>query len=417
VTGTACANCTVEVFSDSSDEGEVYEGQTTAGGAGDFTFNKGSALAGPNIMATATDADGNTSEFSARAPTTCTVTSTADSGSGTLRACLENAVSGDLIDFDTAVFPPGAPVTITLTSGLPDLDDGNVTIDASDAGVILDGSGIGMTPETVLVDDVSLTLDGGPDLIANGDFSAGTGHWRPWDDWPGATRAITTSDFHSSPNAYEWSSVEPVGDSRTVYDTADTSDPLDDWPFYDGSTVWIPATGGSTVEIRFWYRHGGIEVGLRDLSSDGQIHNRWGWWFDWQADWTEAVIAQTVSGDAVGVALELNYRHSESWTNGPWINSNGNTIRGLQIVNFPGIGIGLDSGAQHNTIGGDRDIGAGPMGQGNLISGNGRDGVWIWGSGTDYNVVSGNFIGTDVNGTAKLPNNQSAVAASLVRAT
>ena len=34
VTGTTCANCTVEVFSDSTYQGEVYEGQTAASGAG-----------------------------------------------------------------------------------------------------------------------------------------------------------------------------------------------------------------------------------------------------------------------------------------------------------------------------------------------------------------------------------------------
>lgn len=34
----------------------------------------------------------------------------------------------------------------------------------------------------------------------------------------------------------------------------------------------------------------------------------------------------------------------------------------------------------------------------------------IYGSGTDYNVVSGNFVGTDVNGTAKQPNRGSGVA-------
>jgi hypothetical protein len=253
VTGTACANCTVEVFSDNSDEGEVYEDRAIADGGGNWTLDKGAALTGPRLTATATDAAGNTSEFSPATAGTCTATSTADSGPGTLRECLENAVSGDMITFDPAVFPPTSPVTIALTSELPEKDDGDVTIDASDAGVILDGSGIGTTPETMLVDDVSLTVDGGSNLITNGDFSGGTGHWRPWDDGPGATRGITTTDYHSSPNAYAWSTVAPVGDSRTVYDTSGTSDPFDDWPYDETSTVWITATGGSTVEIRFWY--------------------------------------------------------------------------------------------------------------------------------------------------------------------
>ena len=87
VTGTTCANCTVEIFSDSSDEGAIYEGRTTADGSGAFTLNKGTPFIGPHLTATATDSSGNTSEFSApvREPETIVVTSTADSGAGTLR--------------------------------------------------------------------------------------------------------------------------------------------------------------------------------------------------------------------------------------------------------------------------------------------------------------------------------------------
>ncbi|MGD8998258.1 MAG: glycoside hydrolase family 127 protein, partial [Anaerolineae bacterium] len=64
VTGTACSNCTVEIFCDSCSEGEVYEGRTTANGGGAFTFSKGASFVGPHLTATATDGDGNTSEFS-----------------------------------------------------------------------------------------------------------------------------------------------------------------------------------------------------------------------------------------------------------------------------------------------------------------------------------------------------------------
>ena len=64
VSGTACPGCTVEVFSDAEDEGQVYEGSTIADTSGAFTFSKGSPLTGPYITSTATDSDGNTSEFS-----------------------------------------------------------------------------------------------------------------------------------------------------------------------------------------------------------------------------------------------------------------------------------------------------------------------------------------------------------------
>ena len=77
-------------------------------------------------------------------PSTCpVVTDPADSGLSTLRGCLEGANAGDTITFDPAIFPPGSPATIALTSGpLPIITQDNLTLDASTAGVILDGSAL-----------------------------------------------------------------------------------------------------------------------------------------------------------------------------------------------------------------------------------------------------------------------------------
>ncbi|UCB60511.1 MAG: right-handed parallel beta-helix repeat-containing protein, partial [Candidatus Bathyarchaeota archaeon] len=80
------------------------------------------------------------------------VTSALDSGNGTLRWCLMNASSGGTIAFDSSVFPPTSPVTIALTSELPHITQGNLTIDASSAGVILNGS---LLPS----DSVGLSVD------------------------------------------------------------------------------------------------------------------------------------------------------------------------------------------------------------------------------------------------------------------
>jgi hypothetical protein len=66
VIGTACPNCAVDVYSDDEDEGRTYEGSTTADNAGDWSFD--GSPEGPNVTATATDANGNTSEFSAPVP-------------------------------------------------------------------------------------------------------------------------------------------------------------------------------------------------------------------------------------------------------------------------------------------------------------------------------------------------------------
>ncbi len=160
-----------------------------------------------------------------------TVTSAADSGPGSFRQVLLNASNGDTILFSPSVFPPSSPVTITLTGALPPVTQDNLTIDASNAGVILDGS------------------------IVNGEITSG----------------------------------------------------LD-------------------------------------------------------------------------------------------IYANGVTVRGLHIVNFTGCGIGLHG--QNNTIGGDRQTGNGPIGQGNLISGNGVCGIGMWDVSTAYNTIQGNLIGVDRSGLA-----------------
>jgi parallel beta-helix repeat protein len=161
---------------------------------------------------------------------TIIVTSPADSGPDTLRHALLFAHNGDTITFDPAFFPPNVPVTIALSSGLTPITQGNLTIDASNAGVIL-----------------------------------------------------------------------------------------------DGANITDPSTDGLSVS------------------------------------------------------------------------SNGNTIRGLQIVNFPGHGVALQDGAQNNTIGGDQKVGIGLLGQGNLVSGNKADGIGI--SDGSRNTIMGNYIGTDISGT------------------
>jgi parallel beta-helix repeat protein len=173
-----------------------------------------------------------------QAASSCVVTSTADSGAGTLRDCLGRASGGTTITFDPVVFPPSHPTTITPLSLLPDLLQGNVTIDASNAGVVLDGSGM-----------------------------------------PPSTRGLA-------------------------------------------------------------------------------------------------------------------------------IGSSGNIIMGLQIVRFPSDGIilfgpGIKEG---NLIGGSRNRGHGPLGEGNLISGNGGNGINISDPRVTNTTIAGNFIGTDITGTAAMGN-------------
>ena len=66
-------------------------------------------------------------------------------------------------------------------------------------------------------------------------------------------------------------------------------------------------------------------------------------------------------------------------------------------------GVGIGDGAQGNVVGGDSP------GERNVISGNNQHGVYIY-NGSDWNTVSGNYIGTDATGTQDLGNTETGVA-------
>jgi titin len=81
----------------------------------------------------------------------------------------------------------------------------------------------------------------------------------------------------------------------------------------------------------------------------------------------------------------------------------GTDITGTVAVANASGGIDLFNGAHANRIGvSDRD--AAPADDRNLVSGNGNVGLLIQNSGTNANVVAGNYIGTDVTGTKALGN-------------
>lgn len=77
-------------------------------------------------------------------------------------------------------------------------------------------------------------------------------------------------------------------------------------------------------------------------------------------------------------------------------------IRGLVITGFDN-GIEIGDGAKSNVIGGNTE------GTRNVISGNRGNGVLIVGTGTDENIVCGNYIGTDTTGQSVLANEENGV--------
>ncbi len=142
-----------------------------------------------------------------------------------------------------------------------------------------------------------------------------------------------------------------------------------------------------------------------------------------------AVIdATTATGYNGTPVITLDGTLAGPGANGLTISGGSSMVKGLDIVNFAGNGIQLDTngkdtvqscyigitttgtaagnggngifinGTASNTIGGEQSIG------GNLISGNGGNGILIEGATASNNVVVGNFIGTDPTGSMAVGN-------------
>jgi CSLREA domain-containing protein len=155
--------------------------------------------------------------------------------------------------------------------------------------------------------------------------------------------------------------------------------------------VRIKGSGASGNQVQ------GNYIGT-DVNGTGDLGNRhYGVYID---DAPSNAIGGTMAGagnlisgnDIVGVEIY------GSGATGNLVQSNyiGTDVNGTAVLgNFYGVDI---YDAPNNTIGGT------VAGERNIISGNDHDGVDIWGSGATGNLVQGNYIGTDVNGTADLGN-------------
>jgi len=316
---------------------------------------------------------------------TFTVTSGLDSGNNTLRAAVAaaNASPGaDTISF--GIGGNGLHV-ITLTSGpLPQLT-GPVTIDAQtepgfvSAPIVELRNGTGMSSLTGLdlagglsaVRGLSITgwstavkLDGpGNDLLTNdriGIDATGAQH--------GNTTGVdvaTTSGGNSIGNCTSAGRNVISGNSTGV--RLESSGTL-----VSGNWIGTGIAGTAAVDNTV-----GIEVpsGASSNTVGGSV----------------AGCGNLISGNSIGIFI--------GGGTGTFVQGNliGTDKNGTAAV-ANGTGVSLYNAAKSNTIGGTTAATR------NVISGNGQFGVTIEGSGTAGNVVEGNYIGTNLAGTAALAN-------------
>ena len=163
------------------------------------------------------------------------VNSTADNGSGTLRWALQTAQSGDVITFDPEVFPPKNPATIYPRSELPQIHCGNLTIDASNAGVIIDGinvpgdwnNGLQVYSDRNIVMGLQIVSFAGPGIVVagaqntiGGDRRTGVGPIGQGNLTSGNTFGIDLCDVGTSDNEIVGNLVGVHADATTPWGNA-----------------------------------------------------------------------------------------------------------------------------------------------------------------------------------------------------
>ena len=110
-----------------------------------------------------------------------------------------------------------------------------------------------------------------------------------------------------------------------------------------------------------------------------------------------------ISANRMGVNIVGSGTMTKTMMNTVSGNYIGIDVAGSSDIGNAFYGIQISSGAHNNIVGGQT------AGERNVISGNGRSGVYITLTGTDDNVVSGNYIGTDVTGTQDKGNSHDGV--------
>lgn len=344
---------------------------------------------------------------------TLVVRSAADSGTGTLREALAGLQAGDTVTFDPAAFPQGAPATIRVSQQLPCLCKDGVTIDASNAGVVIDGSGappgtIGLVVaanesrimglEIIRFDHSGIWIQGSRNVIG-GDRSRGTG--------PSGQGNVVSGNKFSGINFPDSAASGNRIVGNLIGTDATGTRPLGQ-PQSKGVFLF-PGGPGNTI--------GGTEPWEANVISGNALAEVF----------LQQARADTIAGNLIGTDPTGTKRVGGALMGiGTGGHSSDHLITGNVIVAAQQGIIVSDSGSFYNQIVGNR-IGIGrdggalaqvDAGNGsgvavsqsynriadNVISGNTEWGITFGFWGSHDSVVTGNLIGTDPTGKEARPN-------------
>jgi hypothetical protein len=446
----AGAGATVELFEADypafSAEGKTYLGSLTADGSGNFSGSvdvtgKGYTEGDP-VVATTTHTNNNTSEFSIQrlrltvdnpGDTDDGATYTHGDGTNTLRKCirLANEFSGpDTIDFNISG-------VISPSSCLPWITDDETVIDAGsqwngtwpggEPGITLDGTAGGAEGCFIISGANACHIRGF--YITNYsyyiiDIRDGAQYNTIGGSGPGHRNVISGNSgdgiaIHGTGTDHNYVTGNFVGTDVTG-STGIGNGHSNGIFIFDGTqnnTIGGAGQYEGNVVSGNWY---GIRLEGDGVDGNEVIGNLIGT----DVTGTVALVGAAPAGNQadgviIGWGAKNNIVGGSNIGEGNIISGNGsgiaitsgsNTMGNRVVGNFIGTdisgqnaigndwGIRIDGGAQRNTIGGINSQDK------NIISGNTGYGIVLEHSGTNYNSILGNFIGTDISGNVDLGN-------------
>ena len=282
------------------------------------------------------------------------VSNTADSGPGSLRQAIldSNAATKQTNTIDFAI--PGSGVqTIAPLTALP----------AIMQAVLIDGwssPGYAGTP--------LIQIDGGQAGDSDGLVITGSNV---------TVRGLDISDFTQGAGIHV---IGPGATGNWIYGNFLGTDPTCTQALPNNEGVEFDA--GATNNFVGSNGDGVNDTAERNIISGNLFA---GVWITGQGTSSNVVAGNFIGTDMTGSVAINNGTQ-------PVTDSQGNVFGG---------GVAISAGASGNRIGTDGQSVDDP-GERNVIAGSNNDAIDIYGTGTDGNIVAGNFIGTDVSGTRSL---------------